>query len=99
VTKCQSIEYVVSINLFRRVYDQLAAVSIVPGCLGAYRRSALDEVHAFDPHTLTEDFDTTMKVLNRGYTVRFSDAVVYLKRRIRGGTCTSNASGGTAETS
>jgi len=77
VTKCQSIEYVVSINLFRRVYDQLAAVSIVPGCLGAYRRSALDEVHAFDPHTLTEDFDTTMKVLNRGYTVRFSDAVVY----------------------
>ncbi len=77
VTRCQAIEYVLSINLFRRVYDQFAAVPIVPGCLGAYRRAALEEVNAYDPHTLTEDFDTTMKVLEQGYEVRFSDAVVY----------------------
>ncbi|WP_254761892.1 glycosyltransferase family 2 protein [Natrinema marinum] len=77
VTRCQAIEYVLSINLFRRVYDQFGAVPIVPGCLGAYRRAALEEVEAYDPHTLTEDFDTTMKVLARGYEVRFSEAVVY----------------------
>lgn len=77
VTKCQAIEYVLNINLVRRIYDQLGAVSIVPGCLGAYRRAALEEVNAYDPHTLTEDFDTTMKVLEQGYKVRFSEAVVY----------------------
>lgn len=77
VTNCQTIEYVFSINIFRRAFDHLGAVSVVPGCLGAYRRSALEEVGAFDPHTLTEDFDTTLKILRAGYEVRFSEAVVY----------------------
>lgn len=77
VAKCQILEYVLGINTYRRVFDHLGAVSIVPGCLGAYRRSALDDVLGYDPETLTEDFDTTMKVLNRGYKVRFSEAVVY----------------------
>lgn len=77
VTNCQTLEYVFGINTYRRVFDHLGAVSIVPGCLGAYRRSVLDEVLGYDPQTLTEDFDTTMKVLKQGYEVRFSEAVVY----------------------
>jgi len=77
VTKCQTLEYIFGINIYRRVFDHFASVSVVPGCLGAYRRTALDEVNGYDPHTLTEDFDTTMKVLKQGYKVRFSEAVVY----------------------
>jgi len=77
VTNCQTLEYVFGINIYRRVFDHFAAVSVVPGCLGAYRRTALDDVNAYDPHTLTEDFDTTVKVLKQGYKVRFSEAVVY----------------------
>ena len=77
VTKCQTLEYVFGINIYRRLFDHVGAVSIVPGCLGAYRRSALDDVLGYDPHTLTEDYDTTMKLLKQGYEVRFSEAVVY----------------------
>lgn len=77
VTQCQTLEYVFGINIFRRAFDQFAAVSVVPGCLGAYRRDVLEEVDAYDPHTLTEDFDTTLKVMKHGYKVRFSEAVVY----------------------
>ncbi|QCC57142.1 glycosyltransferase (plasmid) [Natrinema thermotolerans] len=77
VANCQVLEYVFGINVFRRTFDQFSAVSVVPGCLGAYRRDVLDEVNAYDPHTLTEDFDTTLKVLRQGYKVRFSKAVVY----------------------
>jgi cellulose synthase/poly-beta-1,6-N-acetylglucosamine synthase-like glycosyltransferase len=77
VANCQVLEYVFGINVFRRTFDKLAAVPVVPGCLGAYRRDVLEEVNAFDPHTLTEDFDATLKVLGRGYKVRFSEAVVY----------------------
>lgn len=77
VTQCQTLEYVFGINIFRRAFDQFAAVSVVPGCLGAYRHDVLEEVNAYDPHTLTEDFDTTLKVMKHGYKVRFSEAIVY----------------------
>lgn len=77
VEKCQTLEYIFGINTYRRVFDHFGAVSVVPGCLGAYRRSVLDEIHGYDPETLTEDFDTTLKVLKQGYKIRFSDAVVY----------------------
>ncbi|SFL49678.1 Glycosyltransferase, catalytic subunit of cellulose synthase and poly-beta-1,6-N-acetylglucosamine synthase [Halogranum rubrum] len=77
VTKCQSLEYIFGINIYRRVFDHFGVVPIVPGCLGAYRRDALEAVCAYDPQTLTEDFDTTVKVLKAGYDVRVSKAQVF----------------------
>ncbi|MFC4356530.1 glycosyltransferase [Halobium salinum] len=73
--RCQALEYVVGINLKRRLFDRLGAVTIVPGCFGAFRREALETVSGYEPDTLTEDFDVTMKVLRAGYRVRASDAV------------------------
>ncbi len=64
-------------NIYRRALDYFGIVMVVPGCLGAYRREVLDEVFAYDPDTLTEDFDVTMKVLRAGYRVTVSDARVY----------------------
>lgn len=77
VTGCQALEYVFNINVYRRAFDLLGLVPIVPGCLGAYRRTVLEAVHGYDPATLTEDFDTTMKILKFGYQVRASPATVY----------------------
>lgn len=77
VTRCQSLEYIFGINIYRRVFDHFGIVPIVPGCLGAYRRDILETVSAYDPQTLTEDFDTTVKVLKAGYDVRVSKARVY----------------------
>lgn len=77
VTRCQSLEYIFGINIYRRVFDHFGIVPIVPGCLGGFRRDVLEEVSAYDPETLTEDFDATMKVLLAGYEVRVSDALVY----------------------
>ncbi|WP_206335482.1 glycosyltransferase family 2 protein [Natronolimnobius sp. AArcel1] len=77
VTRCQQLEYTIGVNIYRRALDYFGIVMVVPGCLGAYRRDALDEVFAYDPDTLTEDFDVTMKVLRAGYRVTVSDARVY----------------------
>lgn len=77
VTKCQSLEYIFGINVYRRMFDHLGIVPIVPGCLGAYRREALEAVSAYDPQTLTEDFDATVKILLEGYSVQVADATVY----------------------
>ena len=77
VTRCQSLEYIFGINIYRRIFDHFGIVPIVPGCLGGFRREVLEEVAAYDPETLTEDFDTTIKVLLAGYQVRVSNALVY----------------------
>jgi poly-beta-1,6 N-acetyl-D-glucosamine synthase len=77
ITKMQALEYSVGINLIRRMFDWFSGVPVVPGCLGAFRRSALEEVNNYDPDTLTEDYDLTVKVLRAGYEVRASSALVY----------------------
>lgn len=77
VTKCQALEYIISINIYRRMLDLMGVVTVVPGCLGAYRRDVLEDVFAYDPETLTEDFDLTIKVLKQGYEVRANQALVF----------------------
>jgi len=77
VTNVQALEYVVGINTFRRAFDLLGIVTVVPGCLGAFRREALELVGGYDADTLTEDFDATIKLLKGGWRVHASEAVVY----------------------
>ena len=77
LTGCQQLEYTIGVNVYRRMLDLFGSVMVVPGCLGAYRREVIKDVHAFDPQTLTEDFDITIKVLRAGYEVRSSEARVY----------------------
>jgi biofilm PGA synthesis N-glycosyltransferase PgaC len=77
LTGAQALEYVLSINTFRRAFDLFGAVPVVPGCLGAYRREALEACYGWDPDTLTEDFDMTLHVLKQGWEVHASDAIVW----------------------
>jgi len=77
LTKCQALEYIVGINIFRRAFDVFGAVSIVPGCLGAFRKEIVEGSGFYDPYTLTEDFDITIKVLKGGGIVQACDARAY----------------------
>lgn len=75
ITKLQELEYIVGIQLFRRAYDAVRAVIVVPGAFGAYRRDILDRVGGFDGDTLTEDRDATVKILKTGSATRASEAL------------------------
>ncbi len=78
VTDCQALEYIVGINLFRRALDIFGVVPVVPGCLGAFKKEPLEAGGSYDPDTVTEDFDVTIKTLKLKRTVQASsDAVVY----------------------
>lgn len=77
ITNIQALEYTFSINVLRRAYSFVGAVPIVPGCLGAFRREALEAVGGYDPDTMTEDFDITVDILRAGWTVRQTDATVW----------------------
>ncbi|MBM2852786.1 MAG: glycosyltransferase [Candidatus Nitrosotenuis sp.] len=69
ITKCQALEYVAGIQIFRRTLDFFDAVPIVPGALGAFRKDRLQKIGNFSKDTLAEDFDATLKILKSGNEV------------------------------
>jgi cellulose synthase/poly-beta-1,6-N-acetylglucosamine synthase-like glycosyltransferase/peptidoglycan/xylan/chitin deacetylase (PgdA/CDA1 family) len=65
----QHIEYVMGFNLDRRLYDVLQCMPTVPGAIGAFRRSALQEVGGVSGATLAEDTDLTLALGRAGWRV------------------------------
>jgi cellulose synthase/poly-beta-1,6-N-acetylglucosamine synthase-like glycosyltransferase/peptidoglycan/xylan/chitin deacetylase (PgdA/CDA1 family)/spore germination protein YaaH len=78
ITRWQALEYIVAQNLERRALAALGTLTVVPGAVGAWRRSALAEQGGFRSDTLAEDQDLTISLQKAGYRVRFdSSAVAY----------------------
>ena len=69
LTCWQAIEYVTTQNLDRRAYGLLNAISVVPGAIGAWRRSAVAEVGGYEPDTLAEDMDLTWRLRRKGWRI------------------------------
>lgn len=74
LTWTQALEYVAGIEIIRRAFDFFGSITIVPGALGAYKKSTLEEVGTFHKDTLVEDFDATIKVLKTGLIIQGSTA-------------------------
>ncbi|HKT54349.1 MAG TPA: glycosyltransferase family 2 protein, partial [Caulobacteraceae bacterium] len=78
VTRWQALEYVTAQNLERRALAALGAVTVVPGAVGAWRRSALEALGGYPSDTLAEDQDLTIAAQRAGWKVEFdSDARAY----------------------
>ncbi|NHJ39258.1 MAG: glycosyltransferase family 2 protein, partial [Asgard group archaeon] len=71
ITKLQAFEYVMDINLLRRSESTLGKITVVPGPLGAFRKSVLKEVGMYSGDTFAEDADLTMTILNAGYKIKY----------------------------
>ena len=78
ITYWQALEYITAQNLERRALAALGAITVVPGAVGAWRRSALDRLGGFPADTLAEDQDLTIAIQKAGYQVLFDgDAVAW----------------------
>ncbi|QGN31881.1 bifunctional polysaccharide deacetylase/glycosyltransferase family 2 protein [Microlunatus sp. Gsoil 973] len=69
----QHIEYVLGFNLDRRFFDVAQCMPTVPGAIGAFRRSALQEVGLVSSDTLAEDTDLTMALCRAGWRVVYEE--------------------------
>lgn len=78
VTKWQALEYVTSQNFDRRAFASLNCITVVPGSVGAWRRSVLEETGGFSPDTLAEDQDLTIQVRKLGYKIGYEEAAIGL---------------------
>jgi len=70
LTNWQSIEYTTSQNFDRRAYDAVNAILVVPGAIGAFRKTAMHAIDGFTTDTLAEDCDLTLRMLREGYVIR-----------------------------
>ena len=76
VTRWQALEYVTSQNLDRRAFSLLDCITVVPGAVGAWRRSVVLDVGGFQEDTLAEDQDLTLAMRRAGYSVGYADGAV-----------------------
>jgi poly-beta-1,6 N-acetyl-D-glucosamine synthase len=76
ITIWQSLEYITSQNLDRRAYAVMNAVSVVPGAVGAWRKSAILDAGGYETDTLAEDTDLTFRVLLHGYAIRTENSAI-----------------------
>ena len=72
----QALEYIVGYGLAKRAQSLARAVTIVPGPLGAFRKSALAQVKGYDGDSFAEDFDLTMKLLGAGWHVVYEPRAI-----------------------
>ena len=69
LTRWQSIEYITSQNLDRRAYGLLNAITVVPGAVGAWRRSAVQAVGGYLTDTMAEDMELTYRMRRAGWRI------------------------------
>jgi cellulose synthase/poly-beta-1,6-N-acetylglucosamine synthase-like glycosyltransferase/peptidoglycan/xylan/chitin deacetylase (PgdA/CDA1 family)/spore germination protein YaaH len=78
ITRWQAIEYVVSQNIDRRAFSLLNCITVVPGAVGAWRKSLVLEVGGFSEDTLAEDQDLTLFIRRAGKSIAYADdAIAY----------------------
>nr|WP_279324405.1 polysaccharide deacetylase family protein [Chryseobacterium pyrolae] len=94
LTRWQAIEYTISQNFDRLAYSHINAITVIPGAIGAFKKSVIIEAGGYSTDTLAEDCDITVKILKAGYTVANENRAVavteapesvkqFLKQRFR----------------
>jgi cellulose synthase/poly-beta-1,6-N-acetylglucosamine synthase-like glycosyltransferase len=74
----QYYEYVSIWDHDRAFSDTVNGILIVPGALGAFRRSAVNAVGGFKSEVIAEDTELTLRLLYNGYIIRnAANAVAY----------------------
>lgn len=76
ITRWQALEYIVAQNLERRALAALDTFTVVPGAVGAWRRSVILELGGFPSNTLAEDQDLTIALQQAGYRVHFDASAI-----------------------
>lgn len=76
LTRWQALEYITSQNMEKRAFDLLNCITVVPGALGAWRRSAVQTVGGFAPDTVAEDADLTIALRRTGWRILYDEEAI-----------------------
>lgn len=78
LAKNQALEYIVGLNLQRRMFTNLDCVQVIPGAIGAFRKDIIQEVGGYSLDTIVEDMDLTVAISKMGYKIEYAgEAIAY----------------------
>lgn len=75
-SKIQALEYVEGLAMARKAQSFLRTVIIIPGPLGMFRKTVLQQAGGYDHDTFAEDCDLTLKLLMRGWQIAYEPAAI-----------------------
>lgn len=75
-TNIQSLEYVEGLAMARKAQSFMRSVNIIPGPLGMFRKTVLQQVGGYDHDTFAEDCDLTLKMLMKGWHIAYEPAAI-----------------------
>ncbi len=76
IARCQGLEYICGFNLDRRAYTEWNCITVVPGAVSAFRRSAIEAAGGFTDDTLAEDTDLTLMLHRLHYRMEFAPEAI-----------------------
>jgi len=76
LSKLQTLEYLIGLNLVRRAQGYFQCVNIIPGPMGFFRREVLLELGGYESDTFAEDCDLTLKMLARGQRINYEPEAI-----------------------
>ena len=72
IARCQALEYICGFNLDRRAYTEWNCITVIPGAVSAFRKSAIEAAGGFTHDTLAEDTDLTLTMHRLQYRMEFA---------------------------
>lgn len=75
-TRIQALEYVEGLAMARKAQSFGRVVNIIPGPLGMFRKTVLQQVGGYDRDTFAEDCDLTLKLLMRGWHIAYEPRAI-----------------------
>lgn len=76
VARFQSLEYTCGFNLDRRAYHRLNCITVVPGAVSAFKKSAVFAAGGISTETLAEDTDLTLSLHRYGHRICYAPKAV-----------------------
>ena len=78
ITWFQHLEYLLNIQFFRRTLSLYGMVTVVPGPIGLFRKSAILDAGGYvtDHRSFAEDAELTMRMLAKGWKIKSDDKMI-----------------------
>lgn len=70
-TDLQALEYIEGLNMARSAQSYFRLVNIIPGPIGIFRKTAIEQAGFYSSDTYAEDADLTLKILSKGWKIYY----------------------------
>lgn len=75
-TDLQALEYIEGLNMARSAQSYMKLVNIIPGPIGLFRRSAIEQAGFYSSDTYAEDADLTLKILAKDWKIYYEPKAI-----------------------